>query len=304
MEKPVDQSKANKNQAEETRASRKHAEEKPEGKRHAGSAKKKNRFLKPLLIVLFIALLGVFGYSAWHVTTTLHQYSESAHYYETTRSTAVSVTDPQQTVGTKTDNSAPEVKKLEVSPITVDFDVLRQSSSDIRGWLYCPDTKIDYPVVQAKDNAYYLYRFMDGTYNPSGSLFMDYRIAGDFSSKHTVIYGHHMGDGSMLASLVEYRSQEYYDEHPVMYLNTPDGNYRLELVSGFVTWYDSRLYTFDFVSRTEFEDWFALMRSYSDFESDVEVGIDDRIVTLSTCTYDYDNARYVVMAKLVPLAEG
>ena len=68
-----------------------------------------------------------------------------------------------------------------------------------------------------------------------------------------------------------------------------------------MTWYDSRVYTFDFESRTEFEEWVNLMRGYSDFSSDVEIGLDDRIVTLSTCTYDYDNARYVLMAKLVPL---
>ncbi len=286
---------------------KKHVENKAESNsiKKENMGKKSRKYLKPLLIVLLVLLVGIFGYSAYRVTTTLHEYHESEVYYDQTKQMAVSVNDPQQqTVGRKTGGSDPELTMLESSPIDVDFDTLRQTSADIRAWLYSPGTKIDYPVVQAKDNAYYLHRFMDGSYNPSGTLFMDYRVEGDFSSKHTVIYGHHMGDGSMLASLVEYRSQEYYDEHPVMYLNTPDGNYRLDIVSGFVTWYDSRLYTFDFVSRTEFEDWFALMRSYSDFESDVEVGIDDRIVTLSTCTYDYDNARYVVMAKLVPLAEG
>ena len=86
-----------------------------------------------------------------------------------------------------------------------------------------------------------------------------------------------------------------------MYLNTPNGDYRLDVFAGFVTWYDSRVYITYFLSRVEFEEWYTLMRSYSDFSSDVEVGNDDRIVTLSTCAYDYDDARYVLMAKLVPL---
>ena len=142
---------------------------------------------------------------------------------------------------------------------------------------------------------------MDKSYNPGGTLFIDYRCAGDFSSKNTLIYGHHMGDGSMLASIVDYKTQEYFDKHPVMYLNTPNGTYRLDIVAGFVTYYDSRVYNYEFDSRTEFEEWFALMRGFSDFESPVKVDSDDLLVTLSTCTYEYDNARYVVLAKLVPI---
>ena len=262
---------------------------------------KKN--IRILLIVILVILAIVFLYSAYHVTHTIHQYNESARYYERTRKDAVSVDDKPSSAHNSGAAPAREQQHL-TSPINVDFDTLTNINADIKGWLYSPDTKIDYPVVQSVDNAYYLYRFMDGSYNPSGTLFMDFRDMGDFSSRNTVIYGHHMSDGSMLASIVNYEKQDYYDEHPVMYLNTPQGNYRMDIFAGFVTWYDSRVYSFDFESRTEFEEWVTLMRSYSDFSSDVKIGQDDRIVTLSTCTYDYDNARYVLMAKLVPLDDN
>lgn len=259
---------------------------------------KKN--IRTILIVVFVILVLVFLYSAYRVTHTVHQYNESARYYDRTRKDAVKFDDSQMT--DRDPGATPEPNHLRVtSPINVDFDALINTNADIKAWLYSPDTKIDYPVVQSQDNSYYLYRFMDGSYNPSGTLFMDYRCTGDFSGKNTVIYGHHMSDGSMLASIVEYKDQAYYDEHPVMFLNTLEGNFRLDIFAGFVTWYDSRVYTFDFDSRTEFNEWITLMRSYSDFESDVEFGPDDRLVTLSTCTYEYDNARYVLMAKLVPI---
>lgn len=261
---------------------------------------KKN--IRTILVVIFVILLLVFLYSTYRVTRTIHEYNESARYYDRTRKDAV-VVDDKPASQAEAPVSAPEQQRA-VSPISVDFDTLMNTNADIRAWLYSPDTKIDYPVVQSKDNSYYLYRFMDGSYNPSGTLFVDYRNMSDFSSKNTVIYGHHMGDGSMLASLVEYADQTYYDEHPYMYLNTPDGNYRLDIFAGFVTWYDSRVYTFEFESRTEFEEWVNLMRGYSDFSCSVKIGLDDRIVTLSTCTYEYDNARYVLMAKLVPLEEN
>ena len=259
---------------------------------------KKN--IRTILIVIFVILVLVFLYSTYRVTRTIHQYNESTRYYERTRKDAVVVDDKPASPLAPGDVSDPEQQRM-TSPISVDFDALTENNSDVKAWLYCPDTKIDYPVVQSKDNSYYLYRFMDGSYNPSGTLFIDYRNMGDFTSKNTVIYGHHMGDGSMLASLVDYADQTYYDEHPFLFLNTPEGNYRLDVFAGFVTWYDSRVYTFDFESRTEFDEWVNLMRGYSDFSCDVNVGLDDRIVTLSTCTYDYDNARYVLMAKLVPL---
>ena len=259
---------------------------------------KKN--IRTILIVVFVLLVLVFLYSAYRVTHTIHEYNESARYYNKTRKEAVILDDPSVVPLDPSSTTVPQKERM-TSPIKVDFDALMNTNSDIKGWLYSPDTKIDYPVVQAMDNSYYLYRFMDGSYNPSGTLFMDFRNMGDFSSKNSVIYGHHMTDGSMLASIVNYKDQAYYDEHPVMYLNTLEGNYRLDVLAGFVTWYESRGYTFDFESRTEFEEWITLMQSYSDFQCDVQVDPDDRIVTLSTCTYEYDNARYVLMAKLVPL---
>lgn len=261
---------------------------------------KKKKTIRTVLIVVLSLLIVVFLYSGYRVTRTVHEYNERERYYERTRQNSVVAEDPAKTPAAPGQTPTPD-KLRETSPITVDFDSLINTSADVKAWLYSPDTKIDYPVVQAADNAFYLYRFMDGTYNPSGTLFIDYRCLGDFSGKNTIIYGHHMGDGSMLASIVNYQDQSYYDEHPVMFLNTLEGNYRLDVFAGFITWFDSRAYTFDFNSRTEFEEWLTLMRSYSDFTCDVQLGIEDRVVMLSTCTYEYDNARYVVMAKLVPL---
>lgn len=258
--------------------------------------------VKILLILLIVALLFVFFYSGFQLTKTIHQYKEADRYYSTQAGTYARFTEPTQAEPESSPQPGEPAELFhEASPRVVDFDALLASCADVRAWLYSPDTVIDYPVVQGKDNEYYLHRFLDGSYNPNGTLFMDYRSPGDFSGRHSVIYGHHMHNGSMLASLEDYRNQDYYDAHPVMYLNTPEGNYRLDVFSGFVTWYDSRVYIFQFMDDKEFEEWYTLMRSYSDFESAVELSPEDRIVTLSTCTYDYDNARYVVMAKLVPI---
>ena len=111
-----------------------------------------------------------------------------------------------------------------------------------------------------------------------------------------------MKDGSMFNSLHSYSDQAYYDAHPVMYLNTPKQNYKIEIFSAYICSYDSDTYTLSFASAEEYAAWVAKMKSQSTFTSDTEVTVDDRVITLSTCTYEYDNARFVVQGKLVPLA--
>lgn len=263
-----------------------------------------NKYVKGLLIFVCAALILVFVYSSYKLASTYHQYHEAERYYTEQAGKYAGSAEPAPTPPPSSERPelpAETEEPREVSPRTVDFPALTAECPDVRAWLYGPDTVIDYPVVQSIDNDYYLHRFMDGSYNTSGTLFMDFRCPGDFTGKHIVIYGHHMQNGSMLASLVEYQNQEYYDAHPILYLNTPNGDYKLEVFSAFVTWYDSRVYLFGFSDEQEFVDWYTLLQSYSDFQSDVELHPEDRIVTLSTCTYDYDNARYVVMARLVPL---
>ena len=191
----------------------------------------------------------------------------------------------------------------EVSPLNSMYDLSAFYSQyvDAVGWIYSPDTPIDYGVVEAEDNDFYLHRFYDGSYSVGGSLFMDCNCKRDFSSQNSVIYGHHMNDGTKFASLREYRNPGYYEQHPIMYLSTPDMNYRVEIFAGYLTDADSDTYTFYFDSEAGYADYLLRMRAQSDFQTDVELSSSDRIITLSTCSYEFYDARYVVQGKLVPI---
>ena len=105
---------------------------------------------------------------------------------------------------------------------------------DVKAWLELPGTVIQYPVGPGRDNSYYLKHLYDGTAKKVGCLFIDYENAEDFSDNNTIIYGHNMRDGSMFSTLVEYKAQAYYDEHPEMYLVTPEGGYVVGCFSAFV----------------------------------------------------------------------
>ena len=182
-------------------------------------------------------------------------------------------------------------------PITVSFEELLKESPNVIGWIYCEDTPINYPVVQADDNEYYLNRMANGNYNGNGSIFVDYRNKPDFSDWNTVVYGHNMDNDTMFGILTEYQNQEFYDSHKIMYLLTPEKNYEVRLISGYVTPADSDIY----VIPSNIEERNQLLeRAYyaSNFDSDFEMEDEEKLITLSTCAYNYKNARYVLIGIL------
>lgn len=224
--------------------------------------------------------------------------TELQHAVVETRAAKTSETETNQLSSVEETEAAQQETALqETAPIEVDFDALQEKSSDVIAWLYCPDTPINLPVVQAKDNDYYLYRLLDGTPNGSGTLFADYRNDRDFLDGNTVIYGHNMKNGSMFGTLSRYKEQEYYEEHPVMWLLTRDKNYKVELFAGYVTQATSDAYVFAEDGEQIPELGSQAMRQ-STFEAEVDIQPGDRILTLSTCSYEFQDARYVLQGKL------
>ena len=183
----------------------------------------------------------------------------------------------------------------------INFKALREVNPDVIGWIYSPNTTINYPVVQGDDNAYYLKHLADGTENRNGCPFLDVQNRPDFTDDNSIIYGHHMQNGTMFAGISWYEDQSYYDEHPVMYLMTPEAAYRIELFSGYITTMDSSAYMQNFGSVREHKDWLKEVSGRSDFRANLEISAYDRVITLSTCAYRFENARYVLHGKLVKL---
>lgn len=185
----------------------------------------------------------------------------------------------------------------------IDFIALKEVNRDVIGWLYLPDTVINYPVVQGEDNTYYLKHLVDGTYNSNGCLFADHNNQKDFEDDNTMIYGHHMNSGKMFARLVKYKDQGFYEAHPNIFFITEDATYRIELFAGYTTTADSDAYLISLPTREEKISWLKELFHQSDFYADVTVSAEDHIVTFSTCAYDFYNARYVVHGKVTKLEQ-
>ncbi|MBQ9826037.1 MAG: class B sortase [Firmicutes bacterium] len=256
--------------------------------------KKKKYRINVLRMAIFVICLGVACFSAVKLIGILKEYKKGSDTYSEVEEVAFIPSGH---------DSSDEPDASESLIPNVDFVALKQISDKAVGWLYSPGTVINYPVAKTNNNDYYLTHLIDGTSNANGCFFVDYRNSDGFTDQNTIIYGHRMKNGAMLSSIAKYNKQEYYDEHPVMYLITPDGKYELQIFSAYITESTSNAYKRTFESDAKFTEWLNNAVRHSYVKTDVKVGPEDHVVTLSTCVKSEDTRRFIALGKLVKIED-
>ena len=161
-----------------------------------------------------------------------------------------------------------------------------------------PGTPISYPIAYDGNNEYYLHHDLYGNYSAYGTIFLDARANRDFTSQSNMLYGHHMADGTMFASISGYKQQWYYDAHPSFYLYTNEGTYRVDLFAGLIVPGEHEVFNTSFSDET-------LSRFISQSTFNAGRGVPTgRIVGMCTCSYEADNYRFVVLGEMTLLTEG
>lgn len=249
---------------------------------------------KIVLGVLFFILFAVLIVSTLNLLKVIGEYRQAADTYQSIQEQYVSTEQSEDTA--VADEYTPT--ESEAIPISIDFPALLEMNKDIVGWIYCPDTVINYPVVQGKDNNEYLRHDLNGKYLISGTVFVDYRNETVGSDSNYILYGHNMKDDTMFGSIVKYKDQSYFDSHPIMYYLTPDKSFKIELLAGYVTPRDSEVYNNSFGTQEPLDKFMESAIKKSTFKSNAEYVVEDKLITLSTCSYEYSNARYVIIGKL------
>ena len=239
--------------------------------------------LTKLLLVIFTAIFLFSGYQLLKIFLEYHagtsEYSQAADQY---------VKEKEDT-GNK-EPVADLEEGSDTCPIEIDFASLQAENPDVVGWIYSPDTVINYPVMKGETNDTYLHTMLNGQYNSSGSIFMDYRNNPDLSDYVTILYGHHMKNGSMFASLHKYSDQTYFEEHSYIWYLTPQGNYRINVISGFIENAVAPVYGL-FEDEESFREFVDYAIAKSDFQSRYDYSKAEHLMVLSTCSYEYDDAR-------------
>lgn len=232
--------------------------------------------------IIFVLAVAVFIFSGYNILSYLKDAKDSKDVNQNIIDKAVEIHNTQDEENTT---------------LWVDFDKLWQENKDIVAWIYSPNTQINYPVVQTKDNNYYLRRLLNGKYNIAGTIFMDYRNSPDLSDYNTMIYGHNMKNDTMFGSLAKYKKQEYYEEHPVIYIVTPEKKFEMNLFAGYITDANSYIYNAS-MNKEEQKKYIEDSISLSTFKSNVEISDEEKIVTFSTCSNSSEEDRYILMGVL------
>lgn len=181
-------------------------------------------------------------------------------------------------------------------------------NQDFVGWLTIEGKNISLPIVQGDDNDYYLYRDFYGQDTDYGNPFLDYRntIVEPFD-QNTIIYGHYMRDEMIFSSLKEYRSISGFQESPVIEFDTLYRDTKWKVYAVYQTNADpadDNGYVFDYLytnfpSEESFESFIEAVDERKLYTTGVDINSSDKIITLSTCSYNYDSERLVVVARLV-----
>lgn len=190
-----------------------------------------------------------------------------------------------------------ETKAPYVAP--VDFEKLSEINQDVIGWIRIPDTVVDYPIVWTDDNETYLSKTFEGGQSKAGAIYLDFESEPDFSGRHNIIYGHHMRNGSMFAEIVNYKDEEYFNEHPDIYIYTPEREIHLKVMAALYTDAGGIRRKTKFEDDESFQEYVDQMTEGCSFRQIPEEPI-ETLYSLVTCSYEFDNARTILYAYEVP----
>ena len=228
------------------------------------------RILFSLLLLTAFAFLIFSGLKLFGI---FNEYDEAENEYSELADNFVSedTADGEESLGRK--------------KISVDFESLFAINDDIIGWIEVPACKISYPIVQTKDNSYYLTHTFEDKLNSSGAIFLDADNSPELSDHNSLIYGHNMKNKSMFGSLKSfYQEVNLRSANPYFYIVRPDGTeLEYEIFSYYIADDNSDAYRIP-ETEEEFRTYIDSCLRNSIENTGVLPDTDDRIVTLATCS--------------------
>lgn len=237
-------------------------------------------------IVLIIAIIGLV-YSGYKLFLIFNDYNKNANVYNELKDYGPSVT-----VGLGGN----------VKIDGLNFDELIKINEDFVGWITIPNTEINYPMVHpSEDNdEYYLTHNFEKDENSGGAIFVESAIRHPFEEENTIIHGHNMRDGSMFAGLNNFKEEDFFNNNRNIYIDTKDVSYVYEVFSVYVEKANENPYMYSFSTKEDYISFLNGLKNKSMFLANtVDFTENDKIITLSTCSYEVTDGRCLVHAKLI-----
>jgi len=194
----------------------------------------------------------------------------------------------------------------EVLPQFASYKEAKAINEEVIGWITVPNTKIDYPVVRCNDNEFYLTHNVEKDDSDYGAIFMDFRNANEGQQRHIILYGHNMKNGTMFHDLNNYKQRSFFDENRVITFLWDNVETKWEIYAAYVIKNNDVYYIHTrFGSDENYVEYmnalidYAKNSKYSVVDEAVTIKASDQVLTLSTCTYEYDNSRFAVSARRI-----
>lgn len=183
-------------------------------------------------------------------------------------------------------HSKSSVKKDKNDPgnININWKSLKKQNPDVIAWIYIPGTKINYPILQGKDNEYYLHHNLSGDKSDYGEVFMDYRQSPDLANYNTFLYAHNMYDETKFAELNNYFNTSFYKNHQNVYVYTPKSRFDGKVFAVQSNKGESKAHTMDFDNNSQFSSYVNYLKQRSSISTNIKSNSVKKLLTLWTCT--------------------
>lgn len=256
---------------------------------------KVSKIITWILMVVGLSCLGYFGFYVNQASNTQDNYDR----LETLKNTNYNRNKQNVVVlHVNGDEEAPEILD--------DYVTLYNNNKSLIGWIKIDDTLIDYPVMQSSNEDYYLNHNFNQEKDNNGSIFIDSDCSIWPRSQNIIIYGHNMKSGKMFGELKKYKDKSFYEKHPYIRFDTlyQKGRYQIIYVFSDKV-YDEATIAFkyyQFINANSQEEWDSAMNDMaakSMYDTGQRAYWGDDIITLSTCDYEKDADRFVVVAKKI-----
>ncbi len=246
--------------------------------------KKKSKGIDIIRYFILVAAAITFIVAVYMLADIFLEYKKGVDIYESIGESVLVPVEKATGDGSKDSNQ----EGSEALPFVYDHDALLAINPEGQGYLYIPSIDLRLPIVQGTDNEYYLNHTFNKVYNGAGALFIDSRIENGISGSNVIIYGHNMKNGSMFAGLTNYKNESFYNQsgNDVFYIYTGDKVREYRIFSAFENDPQGYVYTCNFKTPQQLQEYAGTVKSYSLYDTKVDVSQASQVVTFSTCTSD------------------
>ncbi len=212
----------------------------------------------------------------------------------------IKASDNDQLINPPDDKNSDYWYYINMPLISVNFNELKKKNSDTVAWIKVEGTNINYPVVQTKDNDYYLTHAFDKSTNSAGWVFSDYRNRWPYKNENTIIYGHGRLNGTVFGSLKNVLNSKWQKnkDNYIVKLSTPNENSLWQVFSVYTIDPENYYLKTNFTNKEQYQEFLNVLKDRSVFSFNTTVDSLDKMLTLSTCTPD-NQGRIVLHAKLI-----